>query len=44
MAKKIEQETPAKKTILLWDFSNSVDEKDATSDKIQLVLADLILI
>ena len=38
-----EWETPAKETKLLQDFANSLDEDDATGDKIQQELADIAL-
>ena len=38
-----ERETTANETKLLQDFANSLDEDDATGDKIQQVLADIAL-
>ena len=38
-----EREIPAKETQLLHDYSNSLDEDDATGDKIQQELADIAL-
>ena len=38
-----ERETPAKETQLLQDCANSLDEDDATGDKIQQELADIAL-
>ena len=38
-----ELETTANETKLLQDFANSLDEDDATGEKIQQVLADIAL-
>ena len=38
-----ERETTANETKLLQDFANSLDEDDATGEKIQQVLADIAL-
>ena len=38
-----EQETPAKETQLFQDCANSLDEDDATGDKIKQELADIAL-